>query len=202
MANSEHSKILVGLVLFVCQAATVGGCDEATAPSATTDGAGAGGQASTSGDNGGGLSGAGTGSDIHGEPGGAAGAGAAGCEDVPLIDAPLCYGQDSARCCNNDPVSAECVDGHWTCFGFPPPGCNGDWCYFFSSCGPRLKCDSRKEVCREPSTVVGNGGAAGIDSGGAAGIGYGGASDAGAFSALGGADAAGASEGYECVPLP
>jgi hypothetical protein len=42
---------------------------------------------------------------------------------------PNCFGNDTSRCCGNDPSGpATCSAGAWTCGTAPAPGCNGTSC--------------------------------------------------------------------------
>jgi hypothetical protein len=87
------------------------------------------------------------------DSGGAAAAGAdgaggenatSGCTGAP----PLCFGNDTSKCCGNDPAGqAVCQGEQWTCFGAAAPGCNGDRCTDLFACGPTLKCHRAKEYC-------------------------------------------------------
>lgn len=174
-------KIIVGLLLVaVLGAALAAGCSETTSASADSN-AGMGGRALPSVSSGGERAEGGTRSSFGSEEGGIGGGPAPDCEGISPLAAPLCYGQNSASCCQNDPIRAECVDGQWSCFGFPPPGCDGDRCFQLFSCGPDLKCNSTREVCRVTAGASSDVG--GIGSGGAPGT-----TDKGAL--------------YECIAYP
>lgn len=178
--------------LLLCAALLVtsifGACSGVAPVTTQVTGAGAGGDSQAPIASGGSRTQAGAGATIQNQVGGAD-----GCSSPP----PQCFGQDSTRCCNNDPGLPECVDGHWSCYGFPAPGCNGDLCADLFECGPRLTCVSTREFCRV--TVVAGSGTSG-EGGAAARIGDAAAGEGG----LGGIATVGdgVSSQYECVPFP
>ena len=90
---------------------------------------------------------AGAGGESVVDMGGAIGAGgdsSTGCTGT----APLCFGNNTANCCGNDPAGqAVCQGGKWTCGGAPAPGCSGDRCTDLFACGPNLKCNLTKAYC-------------------------------------------------------
>jgi len=91
---------------------------------------------------------AGAGGESVADLGGATGAGGdstTGCTGTT----PLCFGNNTANCCGNDPAGqAVCQGGKWMCFGTAPaPGCSGDRCTDLFACGPNLKCNLTKAYC-------------------------------------------------------
>ena len=56
---------------------------------------------------------------------------------------PECYGDNSRRrVAKTTPAASSNAStaALWSCHGFPPPGCNGDFCSDFLPCGPKLSC--------------------------------------------------------------
>jgi len=184
-------------------------CESSSEQPSNESHAGAGREAGSGGDrvDAGGRSDGGSRSDAGGRTdAGDAGAGAtSGCAGPR----PQCRGQDSSDCCLNDPISAECVDGSWQCFGLPPPGCNGIACFSIetpcgtTTCGAHQACRISWGSYSPESGGAGGEGSGGVLSGGLAGDGGAGGSRVveGAAGQGGAAGAGSAAEAprYDCV---